>query len=167
MFRASIRTGTAIIGVIVATLLFIPAAASAASCTISPTVVTTCPPVVTTRTVSIHATDEPWYRGWASIESNQGFGVACAYSNLGLVDPNCVPSSGMTPVSAWQWTTRGWAHTTIAHGTRVYHWPFGSGWSWVWTSTRGWLAVRSDAVLIRTEIRSCIVGGVNTCPQPL
>ena len=43
----------------------------------------------------------------------------------------------------------------MGEGTRLYHHPYATGWSWVWTSATGWLAVRSHQVLIRTEVRSC------------
>lgn len=120
----------------------------------------TCPGPVTTRQVDLYASDLPNYKGWATIRSNMGFGTVCSSTQ-----PDCVSTTSAYPVTAWKWTANGWAKRSLADGTRVYAWPYGAGWEWAWTSATGWLAVKANAVYIRTETRSCIVNGINVCPQ--
>lgn len=150
--------------IIVATAASLIAAGSALAiampCYIEPGGISHCPGPVTTQAKEIFASDQPGYIGWASIRSDSGYGFACPANAL-----NCTGTSGWRPVTAYRWSAGAWHATTIAHGTSVYAYPYGSGWEWVWTSRTGWLATRANRVYIRTIQVSCIVNGVNTCPQ--
>lgn len=87
----------------------------------------------------IFADKLPTYKGWAHVQ----------IYHWGLR-----PDSPPVP-TAWRWTRTGWVKTSLPVGTQVYHYPFASGWSWVWTRTAGWMAIRSELVYIRTETRAC------------
>lgn len=60
-----------------------------------------------------------------------------------------VPSSGYHPqyYIAWRYNASSanhWSSSYRRFGTRVYAWPYGSGWSWTWTSADGWKAMRTS-----------------------
>lgn len=81
-----------------------------------------------------YASAQPSFTGWATINPR-----ACRITMDMIVS-----------VSAWRWrgSTYGWTPASLTPGTRVYVYPYGGGWSWVWTAETGWLATRSDNVLI-------------------
>lgn len=91
--------------------------------------------------VAVYASDEPSYTGWATIVSRASAGWCAAMGG-----PDC----SATSVQAWRWSGGRWLGLQLAHGTRVYAWPFGSGWEWVWTPSTGWVAVHADRVLLYT-----------------
>ena len=79
------------------------------------------------------AADHQTYKGWGFITANYcPPGMACA----------AIYHSSTT---AWRWTGSSWSKTSIADRTQVYIHPYASGWSWVWTSRTGWLAVQSGS----------------------
>jgi hypothetical protein len=86
-------------------------------------------------TVCTWHTDTPTYKGWATISRHQCGGIR---------------TMDLQIFTAWRWnaTTRSWARTTLNENTRVYAWPFATGWSWVWTQSTGWLAIQSQYVLV-------------------
>lgn len=47
---------------------------------------------------------------------------------------------------AWHWNGHGWRRSGIGEGTRVYAWPYATGWHWAWTARTGWLAMRSSDI---------------------
>jgi hypothetical protein len=51
-------------------------------------------------------------------------------------------------VTAWRWNGA-WQRTTLGGASQVYVYPFATGWSWVWTSRTGWLAVQDRYVWLR------------------
>ena len=67
-----------------------------------------------------------YYKGWANVRTD-----LC----------------GDLMVAAWAWNGSSWSKKWHPGGTRVYVWPFSTGWSWVWTQAAGWRAMR-DANLI-------------------
>lgn len=71
------------------------------------------------------------YKGWGQVSSGG------AYSSLRAV-----------PVTAWHWNGRSWVQSSRYVGTRVYIWPYASGWAWTWTQNTGWLAMRTNALTI-------------------
>lgn len=97
----------------------------------------TCP---TAYSKVVRASDNPTYKGWATIDPSPD----CALPGRQI---RCMIAV-MANVPAWQWTNNGWVAKTRATGSKVYVWPYGSGWSWTWTSADGWLAVRSNVVII-------------------
>lgn len=86
-----------------------------------------------------YATDQPSYKGWGSIDAR-----ACADGMATTADYRSVP--------AWHWSNGAWHRANIGENTRVYIYPFGSGWSWVWAKDTGWLAVQSKYAKINAEI---------------
>jgi hypothetical protein len=67
-----------------------------------------------------------------------------------------VPGNAMPRYSeqAWRWDNSHWTALELAFGD-VYVYPYATGWSWVWRSSTGWLAVQSSSVIVRRETRSC------------
>lgn len=53
-----------------------------------------------------------------------------------------VAAAGYSYVGAYRWAPTGWSPTTLATGTVVSVYPFGSGWSWAWYAG-AWYAVPS------------------------
>lgn len=91
--------------------------------------------------VCVYATDHAEYRGWGTI-----------------AHPGCQPvrwTGGYDSFTAWRWTSTGWAAAQASEGVRYYVWPFGGGWSWVWSAETGWLAIRSEHVVLRRTYNSC------------
>ncbi len=72
------------------------------------------------------------YQGWGTVEG--GF-----YGNR-LVAP--------AAKVAWHWNGRSWVQRSRTPGTRVYIWPYASGWSWTWTENTGWLAMHTSDLMI-------------------
>lgn len=93
----------------------------------------------------IYASALPAYKGPGTVMPTYR-SPACA------VGTACTDLAIAVPVIAWRWTNGAWNRTAFLQQTQVYVYPFGSGWSWVWTSNTGWLAVRSDRVLLRGAI---------------
>lgn len=83
------------------------------------------------------------YKGWAHTFRHEYCGGAAPG---GMVT--------IETVRAWRWTSIGWRATTLRGGERVYVWPFASGWSWVWTSSTGWLAMQ-DHLLRINPVSGC------------
>lgn len=73
------------------------------------------------------------YKGWGTVEG--GF-----YGTARLVAP--------APKVAWHWTGTTWVQRGRTPGTRVYIWPYASGWSWTWTESTGWLAMHTSDLMI-------------------
>lgn len=94
----------------------------------------------------IYATDRPAFKGWAQIDAR-----ACPYG---------AQTADYKTVPAWHWSNGGWSRMNIGENTRVYVYPFGSGWSWVWTKAMGWMAVQSKYVMVDQSyaIGDCTVG---------
>ncbi|MCW2921634.1 MAG: hypothetical protein JWL76_1508 [Thermoleophilia bacterium] len=46
-----------------------------------------------------------------------------------------------------------WSRRTVACRTQVYIWPYANGWSWAWTQSTGWLAMRGSDLQWRTATR--------------
>jgi hypothetical protein len=84
-------------------------------------------------TAAVYHSDRPSYVGWAMIDNRT---IDCA---------NCMYLPG---VAAYRWTASGWRGTSLAEGTRVYAYPYATGWTWVWTQVGGWMAARSNHVKI-------------------
>ena len=64
-------------------------------------------------------------------DSYQGWGTVSA-------------ASGNYWAPAWQWYQYyGWWNSYRYDNSRVWIQPFSAGWSWTWTSDRGWLAMRT------------------------
>ncbi len=88
------------------------------------------------------ASDQPSFKGWATM------------SYRGCVEPGMAVTADCANTTAYRWTNAGWKGVTVGEcslgdlPTRVYVWPFGNGWSWVWSQPTGWLAVRSSKVLL-------------------
>lgn len=101
----------------------------------------------------IYHTDRPTFKGWAT--------VVLPYNDprttCKAMDPICGP---YVRSYSWNGAWKTSPYTDLRAGTRVYAWPYGSGWSWVWTQQRGWQAVQSKYVLIAE--RAPFVG---TCNQ--
>lgn len=72
------------------------------------------------------------YKGWGTVEG--GFYTAR------LMAP--------APKVAWEWSGSQWLQRGRTPGTRVYIWPYASGWSWTWTESSGWYAMRTSDLLI-------------------
>ena len=78
--------------------------------------------------------------------------------NATIVHPGCQPvrwGGGYERMTAWRWTSTGWQATSVTEGGTWYAWPFASGWTWVWSSATGWLAIQSDRVLLRRQFNTC------------
>lgn len=71
--------------------------------------------------------------------------VAPEYKGWGYTRHHCSGSMACTADfqmrTAYQWTGVEWVKTSRGEGTRVYLWPYGSGWHWTWTAEAGWLAM--------------------------
>ena len=61
-----------------------------------------------------------------------------------------------TSIQAWRWSGAALQSTRVAFGD-VYVYPYATGWSWVWRSSTGWLAVPSRDVIVGSDMRSCNV----------
>ena len=86
------------------------------------------------------ASDAPNYIGWARI----------SFRGCPEGGPQTMDCKGAT---AWRWTGAAWqAHALSECGgpRQVYVYPYAAGWSWIWSQQTGWLAVRSDIVLIQS-----------------
>lgn len=79
--------------------------------------------------------NQPTYTGWATVHAARG-----------AIDPGFSPWE-----SAWKWTGTQWTIKYRSHGTRVWVAPFAGVWSWTWTSSTGWLAMRDNVLLVRWE----------------
>jgi hypothetical protein len=71
--------------------------------------------------------------------------TACAQTTL------TTTSSVDCRVTAWRWTSSGWAQTSRRVGARVWVQPFATDWSWTWTSGAGWLAMRDTKLVVKWE----------------
>lgn len=76
---------------------------------------------------STSAVGFPGYKGWGSV-------------------------SGSIDVPAWLWSETGWVATTLRGSESVYLYPYGSGWTWVWSSRLNtWAAAQSSYLAIPTN----------------
>jgi hypothetical protein len=71
----------------------------------------------------------PGQEGWVTVRSMEGCELYCP-----------------TTARAYRWTGTGWSTTTVFRGSRVYAYPFVTGWHWVWTQETGWLATRTTTL---------------------
>ena len=127
--HTGIWRGAALLAVVMATVLAMAlgapsraqaASASAGSCTT--------------------AVQRPAFQGWAVLLF-RGCPVAGA--------PQTADCRGLT---AYRWGGAAWQRVDLNECNyafpTVYAYPFGSGWSWIWTQRTGWLAVGSHAVQV-------------------
>ena len=106
--------------------------------------------------------DYPAYKGWARVVDSPPTSIrssVCGFSLFPYDIDDAIPAVGCPavvpdPVPAWLWTADGWQRTYNGPrpGARVYVWPFGSGWRWVWFQNT-WLAVQEDHVALRWLIQ--------------
>lgn len=91
----------------------------------------------------VTAEDEPRFRGWATLDTPSRIQTLRTY------------------VPVWHWDGDSWqrrnlgTHNGQGVSTRVYRAPYAAGYSWIWTQPTGWLAVRSEHVLVRLTSQSC------------
>lgn len=114
----------------------------------------------------------PTWSGWtrlnASCADPAGDG---AELGTGPSSPDLRPRAGECPgVAAYRWTGSGWVGLTAptmrwirsgavpggipavhAEVTDYYVWPFTQDWSWVWSTSTGWVAVRATEVQSRPD----------------
>lgn len=89
------------------------------------------------------ASAQPNFIGWASLAYR-----GCVTSGL----PSTADCRALT---AYRWTGASWQPYGLNEcggPQQVYVYPYAAGWSWVWSSQTGWLAVRSDSVLIAQSV---------------
>ena len=79
------------------------------------------------------------YKGWAHVAN----GCGISYENGYRI--------------AWRWTGSTWARAYVWNGAQVYVWPYGGGWSWIWTQQTGWLALQSNVLLVN-PLGNCMLG---------
>ena len=94
---------------------------------------------------TIRASDRPYYIGYATVDSRPD----CALNTTGIRCMIAVTRS--VPAYSWDPYT-GWKLGERLNPTRVWVYPFGSGWSWTWTQDTGWMAVRSAQIIIRYPV---------------
>jgi hypothetical protein len=86
------------------------------------------------------ASERPQYVGWAKL------------SFRGCVSPGSAQTMDCKGDLAWRWTGRAWQQHPINECSgglgAVYVYPYAAGWSWIWTQRTGWLAVRSNLVVV-------------------
>lgn len=73
------------------------------------------------------------YKGWGTVHSTYN-------DQRGFAGP--------IPRVAWHWNGSAWSQRSRTPGTRVYIWPYASGWSWTWTESTGWLAMHTSDLTI-------------------
>lgn len=83
------------------------------------------------------------YKGWAHTQQV----LYCGGAHPGDMYAN-------QSAPAWRWGRYGWSSTSLPGGTRVYVWPYAVGWSWVWTSTTGWVAMQ-DSLIVINPVTGC------------
>ena len=88
----------------------------------------------------VYVSDYSTYTGWATVDYHLEPGEAI-----------CLSLSCGTQVSAYRWTGREWQTLQRRTGTRVWVAPFATVWSWTWSSSTGWLAMRDRNLLVRTQ----------------
>lgn len=71
------------------------------------------------------------YKGWGTVDRGM-------YANRLIVKSKV----------AWHWNGGSWVQRSRTPSTRVYIWPYASGWSWTWTETTGWLAMQTSDLVI-------------------
>lgn len=74
------------------------------------------------------ASDHPTYKGWGIVD-----GIPVGGCRIGQ----------LCGLPAWRWANSSWNPSYVCNRERVYIWPYGSGWSWVWSQRAGWLALQS------------------------
>jgi hypothetical protein len=96
---------------------------------------------------AVSPVQEPTFKGWGEVSLSRN------YADRARCAQKIYPEPTNCRVTAWRWnaTSRTWSRTSLLSGTRTYIWPFATGWSWVWTSNTGWLAVSDDYVVVRWE----------------
>ncbi len=83
--------------------------------------------------------DQPSYKGWATVAFR------------GCVTPGSASTTECRGATAYRWTGSAWQTVLLNECGgigQVYAWPFASGWTWIWSSRHGWLAIRSSQVLV-------------------
>lgn len=55
--------------------------------------------------------------------------------------------AGEIQVPAWRWSGA-WTKTSVPTGTRVWIYPYATGWHWIWTPNTGWLAMTNSRLLL-------------------
>lgn len=89
--------------------------------------------------ICTYHSDQPSFKGWVTIDARD--------CSDGL--PQTADCKG---VVGWKWTGADWVRGPgfgeCSPMENVYAYPFGSGWSWVWTKTKGWQAIQSKYVRI-------------------
>lgn len=101
----------------------------------------------------VYADQDTQFVGWGRIDLARCFEAGTApYCATRATDIQCFRApcpQTRTTVTAYRWAYGAWTPQTLTDRTPVYIYPYGSGWSWVWSSATGWLAVRSSVVLTR------------------
>ena len=100
--------------------------------------------------------------GYGSSTSSQQAPVAADYQGWATV-AQC--GTCQWYASAWRWSHGSWSYTWLSRGSTVYAYPYGSGFTWVWTRDTGWLAVQSRDVLT-TMANDVTHYSVNLQPVP-
>ncbi len=96
------------------------------------------------------ANQQPSYIGWATL------------SFRGCIAPGMAMTADCRGADAYRWTGASWQYYGLNECSRigqVYVYPYAAGWSWIWTQRTGWLAVRSNLVLVSSGY---LVGGATT-----
>ena len=114
------------------------------------------------------AADYPAFKGWGLVNR------MCQSTGFRSLDSARVPMNwtfpgggacamNVGPLSAWRWTGSSWAGSTLDNGEWVYIWPWGSGWSWAWTQRTGWVAARSESLVVCADPNSFAPTSVRRC----
>lgn len=77
------------------------------------------------------------YTGWATVSGHR-----CIRTMIYPPQP--------CHIEAWTWRSAAhtWAYTPRREGVRVWVAPYATHWSWTWTSTTGWRAMKDADLLV-------------------
>lgn len=89
--------------------------------------------------VYLSETNEP-FNNWATVGRGKG-----------VPSIQCFRAPCYNYVTAYRWNanTRSWSTVSLREGTQIWVAPFAVDWSWVWTSSTGWLALQDNRIIVR------------------
>lgn len=92
---------------------------------------------------------------WCSPRYSQWRTAYPSFKDWGRVRANdmvCFRSPcGVQSYTAWRLYNGQFYRTSLRPGTEVYIWPYGYGYSWVWTNNTGWLVMQTTDLQYRTS----------------
>lgn len=91
------------------------------------------PAAAGSRMCTARASSFPTYKGWAYLEGRSCLAIGAGCDNA---------------YQGWRWDSNRWVAASVPAGD-VYVWPFSKDWSWVWSRSSGWVALRSYSPQIR------------------